>query len=131
MTLGRPQMQEAREQRNAAYWLIAWVLIIATVLVTWVWSALAQEPVSATATYSAREKRGACKQSFDPDELNAAYNDLPCGVRAKVIYRSKSVSVTIVDRIKDKDRIVLSKRAAEQLGITKRGAVPVTVEIEK
>lgn len=75
----------------------------------------------------------ACGQSFDQSRLTAAHRRLPCGTRVRVTRRdtNHSVEVTINDRGPFvRGRVIdLSKSAARQLEMVRRGVVPVQVTI--
>jgi rare lipoprotein A len=71
-------------------------------------------------------------ERFDQHALTAAHPTLPIGTEARVtnLENGKSVTVTINDRgpyAKGRD-IDLSRAAAERLGLTKDGAVPVKID---
>lgn len=75
------------------------------------------------------------KGRFNPHAFTAAHKTLKCGTKVKVTNKlnGKTVVVTINDRGPFiKGRIIdLSLAAAKQIDMTKRGAVPVTVQVIK
>jgi rare lipoprotein A len=87
------------------------------------------------ASYYAEKYQGqktASGERFNQDELTAASRMFPLGARATVVDRlnGRSVEVTINDRGPNVEGRVLdlSRRAAEQLGMTAEGVVPVHIE---
>jgi peptidoglycan lytic transglycosylase len=96
------------------------------------------EPVlrrDGAASYYAEKYQGkktASGEPFNKDDLTAASPILPMGARATVVdqLNGRSVEVTVNDRGPNVEgRIIdLSKRAAEQLGMTEQGVIPVHVE---
>ncbi len=72
-------------------------------------------------------------EPFDMHDMTAAHRTLPFGSVVRVLDRKtlKSVIVRINDRGPGKrSRVIdLSKAAAEELGIIKRGVAPVIVEV--
>jgi len=75
-------------------------------------------------------KRTSTGEKFDPNALTAASKTLPLGSRVRVTNpdNGKSVVVRINDRLPHGHRkIDLSRRAAEELGITKKGVAHVKV----
>jgi len=83
--------------------------------------------------YNHRNARTANGEKFDPRELTAAHRTLPFGTRVRVTELASGRSVTV--RINDRGpfvagRIVdVSKSAAEELGIVKRGIARVKLDI--
>jgi len=75
----------------------------------------------------------ACGQRFDQSRLTAAHRRLPCGTRVRVTRpdTGQSVVVTINDRGPFvRGRVIdLSKSAARQLEMLRRGVVPVQVTV--
>lgn len=75
----------------------------------------------------------ACGQAFDQSRLTAAHKRLPCGTRVRVTRRdtNSSVVVTINDRGPFvRGRVIdLSKSAARQLEMVRRGVAPVLVTV--
>jgi rare lipoprotein A len=79
-------------------------------------------------------KKTATGEKFDQNELTAAHPALPLGTKATVtnLENGNSVEVEINDRgpyVAGRD-IDLSKRAAKELGMTKKGVAPVKIEAE-
>jgi len=74
----------------------------------------------------------ACGGRFNPSAMTAAHKTLPCGSQVRVtnVTNGRTAVVTINDRGPFiKGRIIdLSKAAAELIGMTKAGVVPVKVE---
>jgi rare lipoprotein A len=112
-------------------------------------TALGLASVQLTAHPSAREQRGwaswygpgfagrptASGERFSPQALTAAHRSLPLGTRARVtnIETGQQVEVTINDRgpFADPERRVidLSRAAAAQVGMVRRGVGPVRVTV--
>jgi rare lipoprotein A (peptidoglycan hydrolase) len=79
-------------------------------------------------------KKTATGERFDQNNLTAAHPTLPLGSEATVtnLENGNSVDVRINDRgpyVKGRD-IDVSKRAAEELGMTKDGVAPVKIEAD-
>jgi rare lipoprotein A len=79
-----------------------------------------------------QDRKTANGERFDQHGLTAAHPTLPLGTEARItnLDNGKSVTVTIDDRgpyAKGRD-IDLSRAAAEQLGLTRDGAVPVKID---
>jgi rare lipoprotein A len=75
-------------------------------------------------------RRSASGLRFDQMALTAAHPWLPFGTKVRVVLadRSRSVIVTITDRLYSSRRIVdLSFAAARELGIVRRGVAEVTL----
>lgn len=73
-------------------------------------------------------------KKFDPNKRTAASRDLPFGTKVKVINKNngRATHVTVTDRgpaIADR-RIDLSRKAAQEVGMTQAGLAPVTIEID-
>jgi rare lipoprotein A len=88
------------------------------------------------ATYYADSLAGhatASGEPYDPGELTAAHRTLPLGAVVEVARPDgPAIRVRINDRgpFGDERRIIdLSRRAAEELGILKRGVADVTVRV--
>ena len=112
-------------------------------------TALGLASVQLTAHPSAREQRGwaswygpgfagrptASGERFSPQALTAAHRSLPLGTRARVtnLETGQQVEVTINDRgpFADPERRVidLSRAAAAQIGMVRRGVGPVRVTV--
>jgi rare lipoprotein A len=112
-------------------------------------TALGLASVQLTAHPSAREQRGwaswygpgfagrptASGERFSPQALTAAHRSLPLGTRARVtnLETGQQVEVTINDRgpFADPERRVidLSRAAAAQIGMVRRGVGPVRVMV--
>jgi rare lipoprotein A len=77
-------------------------------------------------------RKGVSGERIDPDQRIAAHMTLPMGslVRVTRLDNSRSVEVEVVDRGPTAPgRVIdLSRRAAEELGMTKRGTAQVMVE---
>ncbi len=77
--------------------------------------------------------RTASGQIYDKGKMSAAHKSLPLGSRVRVT--DKRTGKTIVVQVNDrgpfvKGRIIdLSRRAAKELGIIRRGVAPVKVEV--
>jgi rare lipoprotein A len=77
--------------------------------------------------------RTASGQIYDKNKLSAAHKTLPLGSRVRVT--DKRTGKSVVVRVNDrgpfvKGRIIdLSRRAAAELGIIRRGVTPVKVEV--
>jgi rare lipoprotein A (peptidoglycan hydrolase) len=70
-------------------------------------------------------------QPFDADNYTAAHKSLPFGTELAVSYAGESVRVTVTDRgpyVPGRD-LDLSLAAAQKIGITGTGEVPVRVEV--
>lgn len=82
--------------------------------------------------FSEQGKPTASGKPFDARKLTAAHPTLPLDSKAKVtnLENGKSVEVTITDRgpAVAGRAIDLSKRAAEKLGMTKKGLAPVKIQ---
>jgi rare lipoprotein A len=78
-------------------------------------------------------KRTANGDRYDKTAMTAAHPDLPLGTRVRVtsLRNGRSVEVTINDRLPRYHRriIDLSRAAARELGIIKRGLARVRLEI--
>lgn len=79
-------------------------------------------------------KKMSNKQKFDMNKLTAAHRKLPFGTKVRVTDKEsgKHVDVTITDRgpYKYEGRTIdLSKKAADKLGITKKGLANVRIEV--
>lgn len=76
---------------------------------------------------------GSNGQTYDEHQLTAAHRTLPFGteVRVRRLDRNRSVVVRITDRgpFVDSRIIDVSQAAAEVLSMTRRGVVPVAVEV--
>src|SRR5260370_42578155 len=90
---------------------------------------------SVRASFQGEEEAGhitANGERFDPHALTAASKTLPLGSKVVVTNPTTGKSVTV--RINDRGPYVrgrsldLSKRAAEEIGITKKGVAPVKVK---
>ena len=72
-------------------------------------------------------------EPFDPEAMTAAHRTLPMGTRLRVtnLRNDRSVVVRINDRGPYAERRILdvSRRAAERLGMLKRGKVRVRIEV--
>ena len=70
---------------------------------------------------------------FDQNALTAAHKKLPFGTQVRVtnLENNSSVVVTINDRMptRNSNIIDLSKRAAEELGLIKKGRAQVNLEV--
>jgi rare lipoprotein A len=94
----------------------------------------ASEGVQGVASYYAKRYNGRKTSSgarYRPDKLTAAHPDLPLGTKVKVINltNGKDVVVTINDRCSKKAgrAIDLSRAAAQQLGILRKGMAQVRI----
>lgn len=78
-------------------------------------------------------RRTASGKIFNQKKLTAAHNAVPLGTWLKVtnMRNKKSVTVQVIDRLHYRSRrlIDLSKAAANKIGFTKTGLLPVKVEI--
>ena len=77
-------------------------------------------------------KETASGETFDQSKLTAAHKTLPLGTKAVVtnLANGKSVQVTINDRgpyVKGR-KLDLSRAAAQQIGMTKKGVQKVTIQ---
>jgi rare lipoprotein A len=103
---------------------------------------LRQEPVRVLrgkSTYYANSLRGSrtsTGERYDPKRLTAAHRSLPFGTRVRVtrtdLPASPAVCVVINDRgpFGHKTYILdLSRRAAEQLQMIRKGVVPVQIDV--
>lgn len=72
---------------------------------------------------------------YDKNKLTAAHKTLPYGTKVRVtnLENGKSVVVTINDRMRTKNPVVIdvTRRAAQELGFAKTGKAKVKVEVEK
>jgi rare lipoprotein A len=73
---------------------------------------------------------------YDPEQLSAAHRTLPFGTRLRVtrtdVVSAAVLCVTVNDRgpFGGKGRIIdVSRRAAERLGMVRKGVVPVRVDV--
>ena len=86
------------------------------------------------ASYYGRRLEGhpmANGRPFDADDYTAAHKSLPFGTELAVSYAGESVRVTVTDRgpyVAGRD-LDLSLAAAQEIGITGTGEVPVRVEV--
>ena len=92
-------------------------------------------PQTGTASYYGREAAGQKTASggrFAPRQMTAASRTLPLGTKAKVTNPAtgKAVKVTVTDRGPyAKNRIIdVSSKAADQLGMKKKGVAKVKVQ---
>ena len=80
-------------------------------------------------------KETASGETFDQNELTAAHRTLPLGTEAVVtnLETGKSVKVTINDRgpYAKGRKIDLSRAAARQIGMTKKGVAKVKIETRR
>jgi len=80
-------------------------------------------------------RRTASGEIYDMNQLTAAHSQLPFGATVRVtnVDNGKVATVRINDRMpQSQERIInLSKRAAEELGILKRGVAVVAIDILK
>jgi len=113
------------------------VLIAAIALFTF--PVFAQETLKGDASYFNRGQDGRTitksGEPVDPNSNTAASRDLPLGSTATVTNQQtgQSTDVRVTDRGPSReDRVIdLSKKAAGDLGMTKTGTAPVTVEPKK
>lgn len=86
------------------------------------------------ASYYWQGQNVACGGKFNKHAMTAAHRTLPCGTRVKVTNKlnGRSVVVTINDRGPFvAGRVIdVSIAAAQQLGMTGRGLVPVNVTVQ-
>ncbi len=72
-------------------------------------------------------------ETFDQNKLTAAHKTLPFGTQVRVVNleNDKSVTVKINDRMarRNTNLIDLSRSAAEEIGMVRKGVVPVRVEV--
>jgi len=72
---------------------------------------------------------------YDKNKLTAAHKTFPYGTKVRVtnLENGKSVIVTINDRMRTKNPVVIdvTRRAAQDLGFAKAGKAKVKVEVEK
>jgi len=72
---------------------------------------------------------------YDKNKLTAAHKTFPYGTKVRVtnLENGKSVVVTINDRMRTKNPVVIdvTRRAAQDLGFVKAGKANVKVEVEK
>jgi rare lipoprotein A len=86
-----------------------------------------------TASYYSSRYNGRLTSSgrrYDPKELTAAHPWLPFGTKLVVrcAATGRSIVVTVTDRLPSNRRLVdLSRSAAEQLGIVRRGIAQVSI----
>lgn len=99
-------------------------------------AAKALETQTGSASFYANSLAGrktASGEPYDPRELVAAHRTLPFGTVLRVtnLANDRSVTVRVVDRGPfARGRILdLSRRAAEQIGMIRRGHAPVKVEV--
>jgi rare lipoprotein A len=71
---------------------------------------------------------------YDKNKLTAAHKTFPYGTKVRVtnLENGKSVVVTINDRMRTKNPVVIdvTRRAAQDLGFAKAGKAKVKVEVE-
>ena len=110
------------------------VLPLAGLLAT---SAIAQTQEGMASFYSDKleGKKTASGQPYDKSALTASHKKLPYGTKVQVtnLANSKSVVVTVNDRMaqSNKSVIELSRKAAEELDMTKAGKAKVKLEVQK
>lgn len=80
-------------------------------------------------------KKTASGAVYDKNKLTAAHKTLPFGTKVRVtnLENGKSVVVTINDRMKSRNPVVIdvTRRAARELGFVKSGKARVKLEVEK
>lgn len=80
-------------------------------------------------------KKTASGAVYDKNKLTASHKTLPYGTKVRVtnLENGKSVVVTINDRMRTKNPVVIdvTRRAAQDLGFAKAGKAKVKVEVEK
>jgi rare lipoprotein A len=71
---------------------------------------------------------------FDQESLTAAHKTLPFGTKVKITNpeTKQSVIVTITDRMAPRNRnlIDMTRRAAREIGIEKKGRARVEIEVQ-
>lgn len=91
--------------------------------------------LSGLASYYWQAQQTASGEMFDKRAMTAAHKTLPLGTRVRVtdLVSGRSVIVRINDRgpFKPGRIIDISEAAAEQLGMTRAGVVPVKLEVVK
>ncbi len=80
-------------------------------------------------------RKVASGEVYDKNKLTASHKTLPYGTKVRVtnLDNSKSVVVTINDRMKKSNKAVIdvTRKAAEDLGFVKAGKARVKLEVEK
>lgn len=75
----------------------------------------------------------ACGGRFNPNAMTAAHRTLPCGTHVRVTNKRNGKSVVV--RINDRGPFIrgrvidLSRAAAQTVGMTRAGVVPVQLEV--
>lgn len=111
------------------------ITILACILAILAFSAHAQTETGIASYYGKRfhGKKTASGELFDKDQLTAAHRTLPFGTVVKVTaeHNGESVYVRINDRGPfTKNRLIdVSRKAAEKLGIVRRGHGEVVLEV--
>jgi rare lipoprotein A len=92
-----------------------------------------QEGVAAWTGHAYKGRQTASGERFAPEALMAAHRTLPFGTKVRVtnLETQQAVEVTITDRgPKTKEHLIdLSRTAAEQIGLRRRGEIRVRVEV--
>jgi rare lipoprotein A len=118
---------------------LAIAMAVAGVMAIWMSeSARAQTTEDGTANFYSDKYQGKKTGSgelYDKDKLTASHKKLSYGTKVKVtnIDNGKSVVVTINDRMGKSNPAVidLSRRAADEIGLSNAGKTKVKVEVEK
>jgi rare lipoprotein A len=100
--------------------------------------AMAQSAEEGIANYYSDRFQGRKTASgavYDRNKLTAAHKTFPFGTKVRVtnLANGKSVVVTINDRMRRKNPVVIdvTRRAAQELGFVKAGKTRVKLEVEK
>jgi rare lipoprotein A len=96
----------------------------------------AQSPATVNASFYSRYMNGrttASMKVFSSNDLTAAHRTLPFGTKVNLTNpeNGKTVTVTVTDRgpFVDGREISVTRRAARELGIIRKGVAPVTMEV--
>ena len=116
-------------------------IVIAIVSLATVWNlgiATAQTAEEGIANFYSDKFQGRKTASgavYDKNKLTASHKTLPYGTNVRVtnIENGKSVVVTVNDRMKPGNRVVIdvTRRAAQDLGFIKAGKAKVKLDVEK
>lgn len=110
-------------------------ILVSTFVLTTLYSGLAVAQKGYAVHYSDwfQGRKTASGEIFDQNQLTAAHKKLPFGTRVRVtnLENNSSVVVKINDRMptRNSNIIDLSRSAAEELGLIKKGRAQVNLEV--
>ena len=111
------------------------ILSLATVCLHGIATAQTEEGIANFYSDKFQGKKTASGAVYDKNKLTAAHKTFPYGTKVRVtnLENGKSVVVTINDRMRTKNPVVIdvTRRAAQDLGFAKAGKAKVKVEVEK